>query len=209
MLHQVLPVILVFIKNCVLAFIPTFFAVDAISVLPLFVGLTDGMDVAQRRRVVWESMGTALAVSLGFLLFGRSVFKLMGVTVNDFMVAGGLLLFMLATLDMLTSRKPAREGLTGVGAVPIGTPLIAGPAVLAISLILVDVYGWGPTIIAVTGNVLFAGGVLRSAELLGRVLGKTGVRVASKVSSLLLAAFAVMMVRKGLVEIITSVIAKK
>jgi multiple antibiotic resistance protein len=194
--------ILDFLRACTLAFVPMFFAVDAISILPLYVGLTDGMEMPERRRVLWESVGTALAVSLGFLLLGRSVFKLMGVTVNDFMIAGGVLLFLLATLDMVSAQKPARQGLAGVGAVPIGTPLIAGPAVLAMSLILVDLYGWAATIIAVSANVLLAGGVLSSAEMIGRVLGKTGVRVASKVSSLLLAAFAVMMVRQGLVAII-------
>lgn len=199
------PVILEFLKNCVLAFVPTFFAIDAIGVLPLYVGLTDGIEPAERKKVLWESVGTALAVSLGFLLFGRSVFKLMGVTVDDFMVAGGLLLFLLATLDMVSAQKPARQGLSGVGAVPIGTPLIAGPAVLAMSLILVDLYGWAPTIVAVTANVVFAGVVLNGADLLGRILGKTGVRVASKVSSLLLAAFAVMMVRQGIVKIVSGI----
>jgi multiple antibiotic resistance protein len=197
--------VLNFVRDCTLAFVPMFFAVDAIGVLPLYIGLTDGMEKSDRRRVLWESVATALAVAVGFLLFGRSVFKLMNVTVADFMVAGGALLFLLATMDMVSAQKPARLGITGVGAVPLGTPLIAGPAVLAMSLILVDLYGWAATIIAVAANVLLTGLILTGADLLIRILGKTGVRVASKVSSLLLAAFAVMMVRKGLTEMIAQI----
>ncbi len=200
-----LATLLIFLKTCALAFVPMFFAMDAIGVLPAYLSLTDGMERGERHRVLWESLATAMAVSVGFILFGRSVFNLMGVTVNDFMVAGGGLLFLLATLDMVSAQKPARQGLSGVGAVPLGTPLIAGPAVLAMSLILLGQYGWAATIIAVAANVLLTGVILSGADSLALRLGKTGVRVASKVASLLLLAFAVMMVRKGITEIIAQV----
>ena len=196
--------ILGFLKDCILAFVPLFFAFDAVGVLPLYLGLTDGVEPSARRRVLWESVATALAVALGFVLFGRGVLRLLGVTVNDFMVAGGALLFLLATRDIMSGEKPVRLTPTGIGAVPLGTPLIAGPAVLTMSLILVDVYGWTATIVAVVANVLLVGGILSVADMATGLLGKAGVRVASKVSNLLMAAIAVMMIRRGLAEIIAA-----
>ena len=186
------------ITHFVLAFVPLFFAVDAIGILPLFVSLTEDMDARARRKVVWQSVLTALIVAIGFVFFGRSIFGLMGITVEDFMVAGGVLLFLISTTDLISGEKLARRVGTEIGAVPIGTPLIVGPAVLTTALMLVDVYGWAATLVAVIVNVGLAGLVLMGSDLLTRLLGRTGSRVVSKVASLILAAIAVMMVRKGL-----------
>lgn len=185
-----------------LAFVPLFFAVDAIGILPLFVGLTEDMEARARRKVVWQSVLTALIVAVGFMFFGRSVFGLMGITVEDFMVAGGALLFLISTTDLISGQKFARRIGAEIGAVPIGTPLIVGPAVLTTALMLVDVYGWAATLVAVIVNIALAGVVLMSADLLTRLLGRAGSRVVSKVASLILAAIAVMMIRKGLTGIL-------
>ena len=80
---------------------------------------------------------------------------------------------------------------------PIGTPLIIGPATLTMSLILVDVYGLVQTLLAIVANIVVAGAVFLSAEYLTRVLGQAGSRALSKVAALILAAIAVMMIRKG------------
>ena len=187
-----------FARELLLAFVPLFFAVDAIGILPLFVSLTEDMDARARRKVVWQSVLTALIVAIGFVFFGRSIFGLMGITVEDFMVAGGVLLFLISTTDLISGEKLARRVGAEIGAVPIGTPLIVGPAVLTTALMLVDVYGWAATLVAVIVNVGLAGLVLMGSDLLTRLLGRTGSRVVSKVASLILAAIAVMMVRKGL-----------
>jgi len=189
-------------KEFFLAFVPLFFAVDAIGILPIFIGLTEGLEGRARATVVWQSVMTALAVAIGFVFFGRSVLDLMGVTVADFAVAGGVLLFMITTVDLVSGQKLARTAGTTIGAVPLGMPLIVGPAVLTTALMLVHVYGWVATLLAVVANVLLAGVVLHSADLLTKLLGRTGSRVASKVSGLILAAIAVMMIRKGLTAII-------
>jgi multiple antibiotic resistance protein len=89
-----------------------------------------------------------------------------------------------------------------IGAVPLGVPLIVGPAVLTTWLMLIDVYGTSATLLAMTLNILLAGIVLLTADFWTRLLGRSGSQVASKVASLLLAAIAVMMIRKGLTKII-------
>ncbi|MCJ7543514.1 MAG: MarC family protein [Phycisphaerae bacterium] len=189
-------------RDFLLAFVPIFVAVDAIGVVPVFLNLTEGLDKLERRRIVLQSFVTALAVAVGFIFLGKAVFRVMGVTEYDFMVAGGVLLFVLATVDLVSGVKFARQMPT-LGAFPIGTPLIVGPAVLTTSLMLVDVYGLWPTLAAVVVNVALGCVVLLSADILERALGRAGSRAVSKVAMLILAAIAVMMVRKGLTAILT------
>lgn len=93
---------------------------------------------------------------------------------------------------------PAEE----LGAVPIGTPLIVGPAVLTTSLIIADQYGIIATLISVLFNVLLAGFLFFCSEKVMRVFGQSGLRALSKVMALFLAAIAVMMIRKGIIQIL-------
>ncbi len=189
-------------KNFFLAFVPIFVAVDAIGVLPIFLSLTEGLDKVQRRTIVSQSFLTALGVAVGFIFLGKAVFGLMGVTVYDFMVAGGAVLFIISTVDLISGVKFTRQVST-LGAVPLGTPLIVGPAVLTTSLLLVDVYGLWETLGAVVVNVALACLVFLSADALERLLGRAGSRAVSKVAALILAAIAIMMIRKGLTGILS------
>jgi len=189
-----------FIKGFGLAFVPIFVAVDAIGILPLYMGLTEGAERQLRNRILRQAMITALVLAIGFTFLGKAIFELIGVSVADFKVAGGVVLFIIATIDIVSSRRFTRE-VTTLGAVPLGTPLIVGPATLTMSLILVGVYGLWETLAAVVVNVFLAGLVFLSADFLTRVLGAAGSRAVSKVAALILAAIAVMMIRKGLPEV--------
>jgi len=182
-------------------FVPLFVAVDALGVLPLYLGLTEGLDRRKVRRVLIQSVLTAAAVALAFLVGGKALLNLLGITVADFMVAGGLLLFAISMTDLLSTEKTQRHvDADSLGAVPLGVPLIAGPAVLTTSLILLDQYGVLPTSVSVLLNILIAGILFRFAEPIHRVLGRAGSKILSKIASLLLASIAVMIVRKGILS---------
>jgi len=182
-----------------LCFVPLFVAVDAIGVLPMFLSLSQGMGPRQVRRIIHQSMATAAAVALAFLALGTAILDLLGITVADFMVAGGILLFVLAMGDLLANEKLQRRiDPDSLGAVPLGVPLITGPAVLVTSMLLLNQYGAGWTAAAIVANILIAGIVFFFAGGIGRVLGRTGEKIVSKIAMLLLAAIAVMMVRKGI-----------
>lgn len=186
------------LNNIFLSFIPLFVAVDAIGVLPIFVSLTEGLEKSERTKVIFQSMVTASGLAIGFILLGKLIFRLLGITLGDFMIAGGAILFCLAITDILNQVKKRRIPGKDLGAVPIGTPLIVGPAVLTTSLVIVSQYGLVPTIISVIANILFAGIVFSLSSLLIRFLGEAGSKALSKITSLLLAAIAVMLIRKGL-----------
>ena len=192
------------LKNILLGLIPVFVAVDAIGVLPIFVSLTEDLDKKEKRKVIYQSFVTALCLAVSFIFLGKAVFKLLNITVGDFMVAGGALLFCIAIIDILNPGKKRRLPSNEMGAVPLGTPLIVGPAVLTTSLIIVDQYGIAPTLISVLFNVSLAAIMFLFSDLLIRVLGVGGSRALSKIVNLLLAAIAVMMIRKGLFFILQS-----
>jgi multiple antibiotic resistance protein len=182
-----------------LSFVPLFVAVDAIGVLPMFMSLSQGIDPARVRRVVFQSVITALAVALLFMAIGTALLHLLGITLSDFMIAGGILLFVISMSDLLSHEKSQRRvDPDSLGAVPLGVPLLAGPALLTTSVLLTKVHGFPVTVIAVAINILLAGVLFRFAGSVQRILGKTGEKIVSKIASLLLAAYAVMMVRKGI-----------
>jgi len=191
-------------KNLLLAFIPVFVAVDAVGVLPIFVGLTQDAGKKQRRLIIVQSVITALCVAVAFMFLGRAIFRVLGITVADFMIAGGAILFCIAIMDVLNPQKRRRIPAKDLGAVPLGMPLIVGPAVLTTSLIIIAEYGLHATLISVLANVLLAGIIFSFSGILMKVLGESGSKALSKVMALLLAAIAVMMMRKGIAEIMVA-----
>jgi multiple antibiotic resistance protein len=187
-----------FLKNLLLAFIPVFVAVDAVGALPVFVSLTEDLTRAEKKRVLLQSMITAFCLALGFILLGKVLFRFLGITIGDFMVAGGTILFSIAIIDIASPVKRQRMPGDIPGVVPLGTPLIAGPALLTTSLLMIGEYGILPTLISVTVNIVIAGLIFYSSSFLTRIFGDAGSKALSKIISLFLAAIAVMMIRKGI-----------
>jgi len=189
-------------NGILLACIPVFVAVDAVGTLPIFVSLTQGVERRQKNKIIIQSLWTAVCLAVGFVFLGKAVFHYLGITIHDFMIAGGIILFCIAIIDLLLPGKERRVPPEDLGVVPIGIPLIVGPAVLTTSLMIVDQYGLLPTLIAILINVFLAGMIFFWSEFLIKVLGQAGTRALSKVTALLLAAIAVMMIRKGIFGLI-------
>jgi multiple antibiotic resistance protein len=177
--------------------------VDAIGALPLFMGMTEGLKQKRVRRIVLQSVGTALIVALSFLAIGESALRFLGITMSDFMIAGGIILLVIAGTDLVRHEKrTARLDTDSLGVVPVGVPLIAGPAVLATSMLLLREYGFVPTFFAIIVNVLIAGVVFWFSFPINRFLGKAGAKAISKLANLLLASIAIMIVRKGVLLLV-------
>jgi multiple antibiotic resistance protein len=192
-------------RDILLSFISIFVAVDAIGVLPIFVSLTEGIERSERGKIIVQSMLTALCLAVGFIFLGKAVFRILGITIGDFMVAGGAILFCLAMTDIINPVKKRRIPTEGLGAVPLGTPLIVGPAVLTTCLVIISQYGLLATLISVMVNILLAGMIFESSSVLMKVLGEAGSKALSKIMSLLLAAIAVMLTRKGIAQFLGKV----
>ncbi len=189
------------LRDTLYAFIPIFVAVDIFAVIPIFVSMTEGMSRQRRLAVERESVVTALAVGLSFIAVGELIFRILGITVNDFKIAGGLILLIFAVLDLMGYTK-IREQTGKLGVVPLGVPLIVGPAVLATILVLVDHYGIVPTLISFIVNLVIVWLSFRVSGKILNIFGRGGIMAVSKILALLLASIAVMLIRVGLENIL-------
>lgn len=194
-----------FLMSFALSFVPLFVAMEPIGILPIYVSLTRPLNAIEKRHVLSYSVLTAAAITIVFLIIGKGIFAILGITVTDFQIAGGLILLTIAMSDIVQSARGVPEVIptTGVGIVPIGTPLIAGPAALTTLLMLNDLYGLAVTLSALVANLIIVWMALSSADTLIKYVGEKGALGISKVISLLLAAIAVMMIRMGLTGLLS------
>ncbi len=187
-----------FWQSFVLTFIPLFIVVDALGNLPIVISLTEGTSVKERRRIVHIASATATVVGLIFLFFGQFILNVLAISVGSFAVAGGIILLVLSIKYMTTGRmvETVREEMIAV--VPIGTPLVVGPATITTLLVLANQYPLYVVLISFILNLLITWIVFILSEPIVRVLRQGGLKAISKIFSLLLAAIAVSMVIHGL-----------
>ncbi len=185
-----------------MAFIPLFVAIDILGALPIFISLTYGMDAGAKKRLVIEATLTAGAVALVFLASGKLIFSFLGITENDFRIGGGIVLLVLSVYELLFAKDAQRDPGTSVGVVPIGIPLIMGPAALTSIIIVVDNYGYWMSMASLVVNLFIVWIVFRYSEFVMKFMGVAGSRAFGKVASLFMAAIAVMMIRVGIQNIL-------
>lgn len=185
------------LEKFLMAWIPLFVAMDPVGLVPIFLGITRGLDAERRRKIAHQATITAGVVAVGFMFLGRFVFQALGITESDFQIAGGIILFALATRDLLGQPEKTTVTLEDVGVVPLGLPLITGPATLAAVLLLMETVGIAVTLLALLVNLLLVAWGFRCSERLVRWIGLPGLRAVSKIIALLLAAIAVNMVQRG------------
>ena len=186
-----------------LAFIPLLVAFDAVGIVPMYLGLTSGISDQGKKKLVLNATMTAFIICVLFLFIGNAVIKFLGITVNDFRIAGGLILLIISISDLLFYESRIRGvKQEDIGVVPIGIPLIAGPAVLTTILISRDAFGIYVTVISLLINLIIMYLCLANAGFIKKIMGEAGSKAFAKVASLFLAAIAVMMIRTGLTNTI-------
>lgn len=190
------------ITNFLLALIPVFVAMDAIAVLPIFLSMIEGMSPDDKKIIIKQSVVTAFLISVCFLAVGKFIFSALGITVADFKIAGGIVLLVLAINDLLFPEKTRRFQGSSIGVVPLGMPLIVGPGVLTTIIILVDTYGYLPALFSILVNLFIVWLAFNKSDAIMKILGENGAKGFSKVMSIFLAAIAVMMIRRGIFELI-------
>jgi len=191
------------VDKFLLSFIPIFVAMDAIGILPMFIGFTEHLKSKEKQKIVLQSIITAFLIGVVFLFLGKWIFKILGVLVADFKIAGGAVLLAISLRDILQYEKSVKLPSETMGAVPIGTPLVVGPAVLTTIVILLDSYGPAITVLSFIINLVIVWITFSYATMISAFLGKAGSKAFSKIASLLLAAIAVMMIRKGVIDTIS------
>lgn len=195
-------------------FLTMFVVVDPVGLVPMYLALVGSRSAAGRRRVALRAVLVAGAVLFAFAIGGDWLLGRLGISLDAFRVAGGVLLFRIAVRMVFAqheretkAEQEEARGRQDVSVFPLGIPIIAGPGALASLMILVGEarpHAWGlPLVLGLTAVVLLLSYLaLRLAERLGRLLGQTGVNVVTRVLGILLAALAVQYVADGVIGLL-------
>ena len=175
-----------------------FVAMDIIGVVPIYLGMTKDLSDGQKQVLLRQSITVAFLVALVFWVAGDWVFKILGITLEDFKVGGGIVLLVMSILELVRERRHTESDTPSTGVVPLGVPLITGPALITILMLQVGLYGHIVVIIGLTLNFAFAWLVLAKSKLLTRLLGQSGIAIISKIMALFTTAIAFALIRTGL-----------
>ncbi|GAA2094974.1 MarC family protein [Actinomadura alba] len=180
------------------AFITLFVIIDPPGIIPVFLGLTRGYPEKQRTRLAWQAATVAFAVIVVFAVFGQTLLNYLGVSVPALMLAGGLLLLLVA-LELLTGKASAPDeamrGNVNVAMVPLGTPLLAGPGSIVATIVFVQradhLNQIAALALAIIAVHLILWLVMRFSLGIMKVIKENGVELVTRIAGLLLAAIAV------------------
>jgi multiple antibiotic resistance protein len=200
------------LDDAVSALLTLFVVVDPVGLCPTFLVVTDGLPRAAKRGVAWRSSLTAGAILAGTTLIGNWLLGTLGISLSAFRIAGGLLLFSIASEMVLgvrlrreseTAEEAIEERVRNIATVPLAIPLMAGPGAITASVLLAGRAGADPTrlglLIAVVALIALAcWAAFVFAERISGLLGMTGNIVLSRLLGVLLAALAVQYVVDGI-----------
>lgn len=180
------------------AFFAIFIAIDALGNLPILFALTKKLSAKERNSHVNKAILIASLLLLVFLFFGASFLEYFSISMGSFRIGGGIILLIIGLRVVLGLRLMEETGKKyELAAVPLATPMITGPAVITVIILLVGEYGYLLTFIASVLNLLVAWVILRQTEFLYRVLGQQGSDVVARIMGLILVALAVEFIKQG------------
>jgi multiple antibiotic resistance protein len=192
-------------------FLALLLIMDPVGNIPPYLSLTAAYDKTTRRRILKAAILIAGSVGLLFAVFGRLILVFFGITPGSFYIAGGILFFTTA-FDMIQSKPRARETpqssldpqeSTMIAVFPLAIPLIAGPGMITTIMINTasaefSFVGFLLLLTALAAGLVIEYISLRSADLLVKLIGTTGLFVVEKIMGLILAGMSVQLVYEGL-----------
>jgi len=204
------------VRFSLLALSSIFFLVDPFATIPSFLAITDGADPLRRKRMVRKGALTCFIVLTSFAVGGQMIFKLFGITLPAFEIAGGLILLLIG-LDMLQARRSGTQEAHGdaeeaavkedAGIVPLGVPMLAGAGAISTVMVLVGQVPtfWCWEMGAILGSITFTSLVsflvLASADRVRQIMGETGIRILVRIMGLLLVALAMQLFINGMTDL--------
>lgn len=204
------------VRFSLLALSSIFFLVDPFAAIGSFLAITAGADSKRRKRMARKGALTCFIVLTSFALAGQFIFRMFGITLPAFEVAGGLILLLIG-LDMLEARRSPTQETSGeaeeaaakedAGIVPLGVPMLAGPGAISSVMVLVGQVPslWNWEMAAILGSIavtaLASYLVLAGADHVRRVMGETGIRILVRIMGLLLVALAMQFFVNGLTDL--------
>jgi multiple antibiotic resistance protein len=191
-----------------------FFLVDPIAAIPTFLIITASAGPEHRRQMARRAAWTCFLVLCGFAMAGTLIFKLFGITLPAFKIAGGVILLLIG-MEMVQARRSqtketpteTEEGMEkeDVGIIPLGVPMLAGPGSISTVMVLMSgAPAWWyaiPIFIAIALTAVSSYWTLAAADRVRGYLGETGIRILTRMMGLLLMAIAIQFMLNGLTDI--------
>src|ERR1700742_4723255 len=203
-----------YVRFSVLAVSSIFFLVDPFAAIPAFLAITAGADAKRQQRMARRGALTCLIVLTTFALAGKLIFRMFGITLPAFEIAGGDILLLIG-IDMIEARRsPTQESSDetaeaaskdDAGIVPLGIPMLAGPGAISSVMVLVGQVTTAWQMAAIIGCIAFTAAVsyfvLAGASRVRTFLGETGIRILVRIMGLLLVALAMQFFVNGLTDL--------
>lgn len=173
---------------------------DPLGIVPIYLALTEKMERKKRLEVSRTAIITAAGLLFAFAIAGTQIFAVFGITLYGFMVAGGVLLFIVA-VQLLTGGERGflgRDETGDTGVVPLAFPLLAGPGAITAVIIALESTGLLLTVLSIIAVIGITYVILRNADRIYLILGKRGSMIVSRVFAVFIAAIAVQYIVQGI-----------
>jgi len=172
---------------------------DPLGIVPIYIAITEKMESKKRLEASKTIVITAAGLLFAFAIAGTQIFAIFGITIYGFMVAGGVLLFIVAVELLKGGRSfmATAEESEHAGIVPLAFPLLAGPGAITAVIIALETSGLVVTIIAILAVIAITYAILNYADKIYRILGKRGSLIVSRVFAVFVAAIAVQYIVQG------------
>ncbi len=183
------------------ATVTLFIVLDPFAVIPFYVSAAQRLPPTRRSPFLRTLVTSAVFMLLGFAIIGEYMLDLLGVTLRDFRIAAGIILLVYAIsslFDIEIGAPKTPEDVERQAIVPLATPLLAGPGSISTVLYFRYIYGYGVVLASIAVNALLAYAILYMGERLMRLLGRHGALLIDKFMSLILAGFAVSLIRTSI-----------
>ena len=195
--------LVLFISEFIKATIALFIIVDPFGNIPIFVGLTEKVQDAQKKKVYNTATIVGVILLLVFAFAGTGILSLFGLSIYSFEVAGGILLLIIAIRILISgSMQENVDSPESIGAVPIAIPLLVGPGAITTTIFNIQQYDTIIAILAVLVVMAATWIILRYISKVYKFLGKTGSLIIARVMALLIAAIAVQYILTGVTHFV-------
>ncbi|HLE64965.1 MAG TPA: MarC family protein [Candidatus Bathyarchaeia archaeon] len=180
------------------ATVALFIIVDPIGLVPVFSALTKDLPRPEKKRMFRNIVYTGSALLLLFALAGQQLLLLFGISLQSFMIAGGMLLLLLSVEILLRGERVQKTPGEDAGIVPIAFPLLVGPGAITTTMISIQSYGLEVAIPSILIVMFLTWVVLRLTDGINRLLGRTGSAVVARVMAVFIAAIAIQFIIEGI-----------
>ncbi|MDI6888983.1 MAG: MarC family protein [Methanocellales archaeon] len=180
------------------AFVALLIIVDPFGNLPIFISLTEGLTESERLSAFRTATLAGLTLLILFVFAGTAILHLFGITLQDFTIAGGILLLVIAIKILVGEKWTLKVSSEEVGAVPLACPLLTGPGAITTTMVLMGTVGWLNTLLGVFACFGVTWITLKKSAGIYNFLGKSGTLIIAKITAILIAAIAIQFIRRGI-----------